>query len=233
MDKSFSDILYEMRRKNDLNQEDLADLLQVTRATISDYERGKSVPPLASLIKIADKFHILLDELVGRNVNLIKNEKINRVVNPTVNPIVNPIEKSEANRGVPLYPIKAIAGSPGGDISVKENEAEGYYDIPEFRSSYIDFLVKVKGESMSPEYQDGDMIGVQKINDLAFFQWGKVYILDTNQGPLIKRLYPCEENSERIVCHSDNAEKYPRFNISMSSIRNLYLVLASFRIRFK
>src|SRR6218665_3765674 len=159
MDKSFSDILYEMRRKNDLNQEDLADLLQVTRATISDYERGKSVPPLASLIKIADKFHILLDELVGRNVN----------------PIINPIEKSEANRGVPLYPIKAIAGSPGGDISVKENEAEGYYDIPEFRSSYIDFLVKVKGESMSPEYQDGDMIGVQKINDLAFFQWGKVY----------------------------------------------------------
>src|SRR6218665_3940886 len=128
MDKSFSDILYEMRRKNDLNQEDLADLLQVTRATISDYERGKSVPPLASLIKIADKFHILLDELVGRNVNLIKNEKINRTVNPTV----NPIEKSEANRGVPLYPIKAIAGSPGGDISVKENEAEGYYDIPEF-----------------------------------------------------------------------------------------------------
>ncbi|PGH39988.1 MAG: peptidase S24, partial [Candidatus Nephrothrix sp. EaCA] len=96
-------------------------------------------------------------------------------------------------------------GASGEDISVEASEAEGYYRIPEFSSSCIDFLVKVKGTSMCPEYQNGDVAGVRKINDLTFFQWGKVYLLDTDRGAFIKRLYPCEENPDLIVCHSDNA----------------------------
>ncbi|MBO5460229.1 MAG: helix-turn-helix transcriptional regulator [Ruminococcus sp.] len=58
--------LRRLREANEMNQEDLAQLLHIKRQTISSYERGKSIPDIYMLIKIADVFAVSLDELVGR-----------------------------------------------------------------------------------------------------------------------------------------------------------------------
>ena len=56
----------QLREKHNMSQEVLAQKLHIKRQTISSYERGKSIPDIYMLIKIADIFEVSLDELVGR-----------------------------------------------------------------------------------------------------------------------------------------------------------------------
>ncbi|MBQ8284053.1 MAG: helix-turn-helix transcriptional regulator [Clostridia bacterium] len=62
----FAERLRTLRRENDLTQEKLADILQVTQRKISYWESGKFEPDLISLWKIADFFDISIDILIGR-----------------------------------------------------------------------------------------------------------------------------------------------------------------------
>lgn len=58
-----------LRIKYRMNQELLAERLNIRRQTISSYERGNSVPDIYTLIRIADIFNVTLDELAGREPN--------------------------------------------------------------------------------------------------------------------------------------------------------------------
>lgn len=57
-----------LRKKQRLTQEDLAGELGKTKATVSDYEKGKSLPPLDMLLKMCDIFRINLDVLVNKDL---------------------------------------------------------------------------------------------------------------------------------------------------------------------
>ncbi len=56
--------IYELRTMQNLSQGDLADLLGVSRQSVSKWETGTSVPDLDKLIKLSEVFHVTLDELV-------------------------------------------------------------------------------------------------------------------------------------------------------------------------
>ena len=56
--------IYELRTMQNLSQGDLADLLEVSRQSVSKWETGSSVPDLDKLIKLSEVFHVTLDELV-------------------------------------------------------------------------------------------------------------------------------------------------------------------------
>ena len=53
-----------LRMRNQLKQADLAQKLNISRQSLSAYERG--LPDIYLLIEIADFFRISLDELTGR-----------------------------------------------------------------------------------------------------------------------------------------------------------------------
>lgn len=134
--------------------------------------------------------------------------------------------KSNSNSGIPLIPISAMAGSFTGDMQVLYHDCE-MYDIPCFRDA--DFLIPVKGDSMYPTYRSGDIVACRKlIKDNLFFQWSKVYVLDTDQGALIKRIKPGKDE-ENIMIVSDN-ESYDPFNLHISHIYNIALVIGLIRI---
>lgn len=56
-----------LRQAKNLTQNDLAELLQVTKSTISAYETDARVPSIDVLIKMAKIFHVSIDYLVGNN----------------------------------------------------------------------------------------------------------------------------------------------------------------------
>lgn len=128
--------------------------------------------------------------------------------------------------GIPLIPASAMAGAFTSDVSIMEYECE-HYIIPDFKGA--DFLIRVKGDSMQPTYYSGDLVACQKIpmNDI-FFQWNKTYVLDTNQGAIIKRVLPGKDD-DHICIVSDN-EKYPPFELEKSYLYAIALVRGIIRL---
>ena len=58
--------LIDLRKKNGLSQEAVAEAIHVTARTYQNYEYGSRIPLLPALIALADLYQISLDELVGR-----------------------------------------------------------------------------------------------------------------------------------------------------------------------
>ena len=62
---TFGERLMELRKSRGLSQESLGDMIDVTRQTVSKWERGDSTPELEKLIELARVFDVSLDELAG------------------------------------------------------------------------------------------------------------------------------------------------------------------------
>ena len=60
----FSGKLAELRRRKGLSQEQLADLLGVTRQSVSKWESGSAMPELAKLVALSELFGVSVDYLV-------------------------------------------------------------------------------------------------------------------------------------------------------------------------
>ena len=59
--------LKELRKLNGLYQKDLASLLNLSEAAISQYESGRREPDIQTLCLLADYFKIIVDELIGHS----------------------------------------------------------------------------------------------------------------------------------------------------------------------
>lgn len=131
-----------------------------------------------------------------------------------------------SHEGIPLIPVDAMAGALTDERIVYEYECERYV-VPVFKGA--DFLISVKGSSMYPKYNSGDIVACQRVpmTDL-FFQWNKVYVIDTNQGALIKRIKPGSDK-EHVLIVSEN-EKYDPFELPISAIHAVALVIGVIRL---
>lgn len=64
--KQFGQNLQKLRNNNNMTQEDLGKLLNVTQSTIAYYESGKKQPSLETIVIIADYFRVSVDYLLDR-----------------------------------------------------------------------------------------------------------------------------------------------------------------------
>lgn len=147
---------------------------------------------------------------------------------PPTAPIEEPkIRRTEDfNEGIPLIPFSAMAGVLTGEQTALEYECERYV-VPAFKGA--DFLMPVKGNSMVPTYASGDIVACQRVPMSGlFFQWNKPYVLDTAQGPLIKRLKPGSD-SKHVLIVSDNQE-YDPFELSYAEINAVAMVIGLIRL---
>lgn len=134
-------------------------------------------------------------------------------------------QTNDPNKGIPLIPVEAMAGFFQGEQSVMLHECD-FYVMPIFKSA--DYLITVKGDSMQPKYYSGDIIACKhlSLSDI-FFQWGKVYVIDTDQGALIKKVEQGNSN-DTITLVSENPT-YKPFEVSRKSIYHISIVLGVIR----
>ena len=125
----------------------------------------------------------------------------------------------------PRIPYTAAAGSITNAMDgIKEYDCEQIPVVSAFPN--YDFTIIIKGDSMEPKYEGGDEVACKRVDGTSFIQWGKVHVLDTSQGIVIKRIY---EDGDKIKCVSYNPE-YPPFSIDKSEIYSISLVVGLLRI---
>lgn len=139
------------------------------------------------------------------------------------------VQSQAAGEGIPLLPIEAVAGFNGTDVDGVRLEDCPRYIVPEFVDANVDFLIRVKGRSMQPQYCSGDILACRIIKETLFFQWGNTYVIDTSQGAMVKRLYPSEQSADLITCKSENPE-FPSFDIPKTDLRVTAIVVGLIRI---
>jgi len=69
---SLSKKIISIRKENNLNQESLAEILNVSRQTVSNWENNKCYPDIETLILISDKFNLSLDTLLKDDMKMIR-----------------------------------------------------------------------------------------------------------------------------------------------------------------
>jgi len=140
---------------------------------------------------------------------------------------------------VPLLPVKAFAGnlqlwSTGVELRDCEKVVSPVKGV--------DFAIRISGNSMEPELSNGSILFIKRINDKAFIPWGNPMVIDTENGVLVKAVYPADSpcspaSKSEFIC--DAAERksyiearsynpaYPPIMIPTDSIYNLYRIISA------
>lgn len=62
---SFAENLVELRKLNNMSQEDISEKIGVSRQTLSKYETGESLPDIERCKQLADLFGVTMDDLIS------------------------------------------------------------------------------------------------------------------------------------------------------------------------
>lgn len=132
--------------------------------------------------------------------------------------------QTENERYVPLIPASAFAGNVKGfapDSISLERCDKIISPLPG-----VEMAIPITGDSMEPDYPDGAIAYIKRINEKAFIPWGHTVMLDTENGAFIKRIYPDNEDQEYIWAKSINPN-YPPIHIPVDSIYRIFRVLGT------
>ena len=130
------------------------------------------------------------------------------------------VDQADGPHTVPLLPIFAQAGHlTGWSEGIAEVECERVISPV----GNIDMAVHIYGESMYPDIPNGSVVYVKKVK--AILEWGRAYILDTVDGPLLKYLTPGADD-DHVRCLSANHDPmYAPFEVSKDNILGIYKVI--------
>lgn len=127
---------------------------------------------------------------------------------------------SSLGKQIPLLPVNAHGGYLDEFIAqVASADCETMLSP----IADVDFGITVVGDSMEPKYPSGAKVLIKKINEKAFIEWGKVFVLDTVNGVVVKQLKPSVKDGY-IQCSSLN-ENYPPFEIALQDVFGVYKVM--------
>lgn len=204
------------RKSAGFTQDELAKRLNTTKQTISRYEKGDRKANQDMLFELCDIFGVSIDDFFPS-----QNETLQ---SPTTSPIQTIYDQLHQPRQAKVLTYAERQLKEQNDEETKENEVSeviqlysyDYYDHPasagtgqylnDVRVERIelpvdidaDFVIPIKGDSMEPEYHDGDLIFIQTSVDLNN---GVIGVFNYNGDAYIKQLVI---DKEQAYLHSLN-----------------------------
>ena len=134
------------------------------------------------------------------------------------------VQEEEDNR-VPLIPFEAQGGQLDGFARNGVTLAQCETVPTPFKGAQ--FAISVRGQSMSPTYPSGCVLFISK-NIADWVEWGKVYVLDTENGVIVKQLAPSTLGEDFVCCKSFNdVPEFAPFNVPKASIFGIYRVVGA------
>lgn len=143
---TYSERIKELRTQLHWSQQDLADRLDLSKQTISQYERGVRKPDQDNLIALCDIFNVSTDYLLGKTdvtVRYLNSFQLRKLSTDSVRiPVLGRVAA-----GIPIDAIEDVLD---------------WEEIPSDLASTGEFFgLKIKGHSMEPRIADGDVVIVR------------------------------------------------------------------------
>lgn len=192
------------RKSAGFTQDELAKRLNTTKQTISRYEKGDRKANQDMLFELCDIFGVSIDDFFPSQNETLQSPTISQIQNiysqlhlPRQEKVLNYAERqlkeqrneeetkvNEVSEALQLYsydyydhPASAGTGQYLNDVRVERIELPVDVDA--------DFVIPIKGDSMEPDYHDGDLVFIQtsvELND------GVIGVFSYNGDGYIKQL---------------------------------------------
>ena len=133
-------IFKKLRTKKNITQVELAKKLNVTQTTISKWEKGKSIPDIMRLKTLSDFYGVQIECFLDKEMPLVA--KMENAI-----PVLGRIPA-----GIPIEMIEDV-------LDYEELKPEMLIGNKKY------FALKVKGDSMMPKFQEGDVLIVRQQDD--------------------------------------------------------------------
>lgn len=184
-------------------------------------QKLKCIVPELSLDWLNDGIGNMLETDIGQN------EKT-QFASGLISEIETERSDKETVNYVYLLPISAQGGSLDDFVvSVKDSDCEKVISP----IAGADYAITIAGDSMAPEYPNGSQILIKKINERAFIDWGKAYVLDTCNGVVVKILVPSKRDGY-VRCLSLNPDPmYAPFEVALEDLFGVYRVMLCMSVK--
>ena len=204
---SFAARLRKAREDQGLTQQNVADMLGVSKSTYSGYETGKREPDVFKIKALSEALSISADVLIGSSVIPLSQTfsqeetehiKKYRVLDTHGRKVVDHVLDDEYDRMthiesreekgrityISLYDLAASAGTgePLGTTYYTTKIEIPTEQVPEDAHCCL----RVNGDSMEPAYKDGDIVFVQRQDESV--REGEIGIFSLNGEGYMKRL---------------------------------------------
>jgi len=164
---SFSELLKQCRKKQGVSQAELASKLGVTQQAVGKWESGKSSPDPTTVARIAELLNTTADYLLG-------------LYRPVSN-VSAPEERFFGSYSESLIPVIGTVKAGYGALAFEEDYGQEYARVKD-PSNY--FYLVVRGDSMEPRIQDGDLALVHRQDTLENGDLGVLIYGDEGEGTL-------------------------------------------------
>lgn len=198
------------RLQNGWTQQELGAKIGISKNAIGNYEKGFRSPKKDTMFDLANAFNISIDDLFPpiQNSSSSNTSQIQSIYDkltpPRQNKVLTYAEKqlkeqrnegetreNEVSEAIQLYsydyydhPASAGTGQYLNDVRVERIELPVDIDA--------DFVIPIKGDSMEPDYNDGDLVFIQTSVDLND---GVIGVFNYNGDAYIKQLVIDEDQA--------------------------------------
>ena len=230
--KNLSEILKANRALLNISQAEMSLKLGIQAVRYGYYESGKRNPKADFYKAYKEAFNIdLLNENVTNKTEISKPYHQQRHEKKLLS------DKETLD----FYEVGANAATEhtAEIIPIPKNEKTVLHINDLFKGS--DYAIRISGNSMTPLYPSGAIIGIKWIEDKQIMP-GSVYVIEKGNDLLIKRLFYKDDNQDsgQFECISDNTMKhesghragklcYPHFYIKIDEVRKLFKVTGIFK----
>lgn len=219
----FSKNLRFLREKNNMEQLELAEMLgRKSPSSISEWEKGKYTPRIGTLNDIAKIFKVDIDDLMTRDLSKNNSSTIssietiyNQLDPPRKAKVYNFAEyqlEEQKEKKVRLYgkaaanPQELSYGDTIYDETIETNVPKN-----------ADCALVVQGDSMEPEYQNGEIVFYKS---QPVVENGEMAIVEINgDGVTLKKVY-FNYDEDKVILRSLN-NKYADRELNPNQVRIL------------
>lgn len=129
---------------------------------------------------------------------------------------------------LPRLPFKAMSGGGlrayfAGSLRAECEERTAFDLFPQYQ-----FTISVDTNDMSPYLCVGDLVACREV-PIDHIIWGGVYLIDTDGGAMIRRVYEVEDNENKIRLSTGN-DQHPDFLLEKSKVKGIYKIVGMARV---
>lgn len=206
----FSDKLDQLMLQRDMSNEELGELVDVNRTTIARWRSGSRSPKMEKLPQIASVFNVDPRIFVGEYESPKSITNIYNQLNPSRQTKVYNYAQHELEEQTKVIDINEVREEQGIYLQSKVAAGAGILDLdPTYGETityngeipnHYDLAFLVSGNSMTPTFEDGEVIFVEKYPNPIN---GAIMVVQIDEQAYIKKVYLEKDNLRLVSLNQD------------------------------